>query len=165
MEMSRPISNDAISPWADWAGVGTSALCVIHCIVTPFLLSFSVVLAHFLPSEESTHRWLAIGIAAIGAIALVRGFRIHRRARVLLMMGTGLAFIFAGAWWGHLLTHHWMEVAITFTGSAFMISAHRFNHTFCRECICARQVCNGAGAGRDASQDALEPSSSKPLGI
>lgn len=147
MDMSGPISNDATSPWADWAGVGASTLCVIHCIVTPFLLSFSAVLAHFLPTEESTHRWLVIAIAAIGAIALLRGFRLHRRALVLLMMGTGLAFIFAGAWSGDLPPHHWMEVAITFTGSAFMITAHRFNHTFCRECICARQVCDGT-AGR-----------------
>ena len=147
MEMSGPVTTDASSPWADWAGVGASTLCVIHCIVTPFLLSFSAVFAHFLPSEESTHRWLAILIAAIGAIALLRGFRLHRRALVLMMMGTGLIFIFAGAWWGDLLPHHWMEVAITFTGSAFMITAHRFNHTFCRECICARQVCQRADGG------------------
>ncbi len=161
MEMTEPISNDATSPWADWVGVGASTLCVIHCIVTPFLLSFSVVLAHFLPSEESTHRGLALAIAMIGAIALLRGFRLHRRARVLGMMGVGLAFIFGGAWWGDLLPHHWMEVAITFLGSAFMISAHRLNHTFCRECICARQVCDGT----DTSRNQGEPSSSNRVGI
>ena len=144
MEVSGTVSRDSTSSWADWVGVGASTVCVIHCIVTPFLLSFSAVLAHFLPSEESTHRWLAIAIAAIGALALLRGFRVHRRTRVLLTMAAGLAFIFGGAWWGDLLPHHWMEVAVTFTGSAFMISAHRLNHTFCQECICATQVCDRA---------------------
>jgi hypothetical protein len=125
------------SPWADSVGVWTSALCVVHCLVTPFILSFSAVLAHFLPSEESTHRSLAVFIAFIGALATLRGFRTHRRRPVLFLMAAGLSFIFSGAWFGDLLPRHWMEIAITFVGSACMISAHRFNHTFCKQCTCA----------------------------
>ncbi len=121
----------------DQIGVWTSTLCVIHCLLTPVLLSLSVVSAHFLPSEEKTHRTLAVAIAALGAIALVKGYRSHRSSRVLLLMIAGLVFIFGGAYWGDHLPSHGAEVFVTFIGSGFMIAAHRINHTFCRDCGCS----------------------------
>jgi MerC mercury resistance protein len=121
----------------DQIGIWTSTLCVIHCLVTPVLLSLSAVSAHFLPSEERTHRTLAVAIAALGAIALVKGYRSHRSSRVLMFMVVGLAFIFGGAYWGNRLPSHTAEVLVTLIGSGFMISAHRINHTFCRDCGCS----------------------------
>ena len=50
------------------------------------------------------------------------------------MMSVGLAFIFAGAFYGDRLPSHGYEVAVTMTGSVLMIAAHRMNHTFCQEC-------------------------------
>lgn len=119
---------------ADQLGVWTSALCVVHCMVTPVLLSLSVVSAHFLPSEERTHRILAVIIATLGALALVKGYRSHRHLRVLYLMLAGLACIFGAAYWGNHLPSHRAEVLVTFAGSCFMITAHRMNHTFCRNC-------------------------------
>jgi hypothetical protein len=128
-------SNPAL--WPDRMGVWTSALCIIHCLLMPVLLSMSAVFVHFLPSEERVHRSLALAIAAIGAIALIRGIRIHRRLCVLYLMAAGLACIFFAAFQGDRLPGHWMEVTITFAGSILMIAAHRLNHTFCNDCACA----------------------------
>jgi hypothetical protein len=119
---------------ADKLGIWASAFCVVHCVLTPVLVSMSVVLAHLIPGEERTHRTLAVGIAALGALALVRGFRTHGRRRILGLMVLGLGFIFAGAFWGTRLPSHEYEVAVTMTGSVLMISAHHMNHTFCRDC-------------------------------
>jgi peptidoglycan/LPS O-acetylase OafA/YrhL len=121
----------------DQIGIWTSTLCVIHCLLTPVLLSISAVSAHFLPSEERTHRTLAVVIAMLGAIALVKGYRRHRSSRVLVFMVVGLGFIFGGAYWGNHLPSHGAEVLITLVGSVFMIAAHRINHTFCRDCSCS----------------------------
>lgn len=123
----------------DRIGIWTSAACAVHCMLTPVVLSLSAVSAHFLPSEERTHRTLAVAIAALGAIALVKGYRKHGSPRVLVLMAAGLAFIFGGAYWGDLLPSHNAEILVTLTGSVFMISAHRINHTFCRDCECAKQ--------------------------
>lgn len=101
-----------------------------HCAI-------SAVSAHFLPSEERTHRTLAVAIAALGAIALLKGYRRHRSSRVLICMVTGLILIFGSAWWGDHLASHAAEVFVTLIGSGFMISAHRMNHTFCRDCSCS----------------------------
>src|ERR1700749_3805649 len=92
--------------WPDRVGVWTSALCVVHCLLTPVLLSMSAVFVHFLPSEERVHRTLALLIAMGGAIALLRGFRLHRRARVICLMGGGLACIFFAAFRGDHLPSH-----------------------------------------------------------
>src|ERR1700744_3463339 len=91
----------------DQIGMWTSGLCVIHCLLTPVLLSLSVVWVHFLPSEEHTHRTLAVVIAALGALALLNGYRTHGHHRILLLMMIGLVFIFGGAYWGDALPHHW----------------------------------------------------------
>jgi len=130
--MSTPSRVSALS--ADNLGICASALCVVHCIVTPVLLSVSAVFAHFIPGEETTHRALAVGVAGLGAIALIKGFRTHGRRRILGLMALGLGFIFAGAFYGDRLPSHGYEVVVTMTGSLLMITAHRMNHTFCSNC-------------------------------
>ena len=121
----------------DTLGIGTSALCIVHCLLTPVLLSFSTLLAHTLPSEESTHRSIAVIVALLGTIALIRGYRTHRRKRIPTLMAAGLACIAFAAYWGDHISTHSAEVLITAVGSTFMICAHRLNHTFCKDCRCA----------------------------
>lgn len=137
MTSTPQLSMNASRQWADRLGVWTSSLCVVHCALTPVLISSSAVLAHFLPAEERVHRSLALLVALFGAIALLAGFRKHGRRRILILMSAGLGCVAAAAWFGDKLPSHAYEVAITMVGSALMITAHRLNHTFCRSCECA----------------------------
>ena len=132
--MAQELKEEAHHSGADTFGIWVSALCVVHCIATPIFISTSAVVAHFLPAEESVHRTLAAVVAAVGGIALIRGFRIHGRKRILVLMAAGLACIFFGAWFGDRLPSHTFEVGVTIIGSALMIGAHRMNHTFCSDC-------------------------------
>jgi hypothetical protein len=132
--MTAELKTTATASLADRTGIWLSSLCMVHCLATPALLSFSSVLAHLLPGEESIHRSLATLVAAMGAIALIRGFRVHGRRRTLACMAAGLGFIFLGAWFGDRLPSHVCEMLVTMTGSLLMIAAHRMNHTFCRDC-------------------------------
>jgi peptidoglycan/LPS O-acetylase OafA/YrhL len=118
----------------DRVGMVASAACFVHCLATPIVLSLSAVYAHFLPSEEHTHRVLAIVVSLFGVLALGFGHRKHTQKSILTLMASGLTLIFAGAFFGDRLPFHWNEVAITLAGSCCMISAHRMNHTFCRRC-------------------------------
>ena len=127
--------------WPDRLGMWASTACVVHCLLTPVLLSMSAVVAHLLPSEERTHRSLAVLVAALGGIALVRGFRRHGKRTVLYQMAAGLACIGFAAFAGEAMPKPWMEIGITMVGSLLMIGAHRRNHTFCRECACAQESC------------------------
>jgi hypothetical protein len=103
------------------------------------VLSVSAVWVHYLPAEERFHRVFAAMVAAIGCIAIIRGYRKHRRLRVFGLMTGGLGLIFAGAYLGNRLPSHAAEMAVTMTGSGLMIIAHLINHTFCKKCDrCAR---------------------------
>jgi len=64
------------------------------------------------------------------------GFKRHQRLGPALLMIAGLTLIVATAWWGDKIPSHWAEVAITITGSTFMILAHRMNHKLCKACAC-----------------------------
>lgn len=129
--VSFPLSPDRLGIWA-------SAACFVHCLLSPILVSLSIVSAHLLPSEEHTHRALAVLITLLGTVALVRGLRRHRRWRVLVLMLIGLVILTGTAWFGDLLASHTQEVLLTLLGSCFMIVAHKLNHTFCHQCDCAR---------------------------
>ncbi|MDB5099581.1 MAG: MerC mercury resistance protein [Cyanobacteria bacterium RYN_339] len=118
----------------DQLGMLASSLCVVHCIATPLLISWSSVLARAMPGEESTHRLLALAVAVFGASALARGYRVHRHKRVVGLMAAGLACIVAGAFGGERLPPMLPELAVTLAGSACMIVAHRINHSSCRAC-------------------------------
>src|ERR1700682_1505344 len=118
---------EALSLRADSLGVIASALCFVHCILTPVVLSLSAVSVHDLPSEEKVHRLIAVLIAGVGGFAAVSGYRKHRRSRVLVLMSCGLLLIFAGAYWGDRLPSHFAEAAATLIGSCLMIAAHIIN--------------------------------------
>jgi uncharacterized membrane protein YfcA len=123
-----------LSPRADSLGIIASGLCFVHCVLTPIILSFSAVWAHYLPSDERFHRALAVIVAITGSTAISIGYRKHRRLRVVCFMVAGLTFILCGAWFGDRLPSHGAEIAVTTTGSLLMIAAHLMNHTFCRNC-------------------------------
>jgi hypothetical protein len=122
---------------ADRLGIWASGLCFVHCLLAPIVISFSAVTAHLLPSEEKTHRFLAIVVTLLACAAILNGFRKHRRRPVLLCAVCGLVCIGGTAWWGDRLPSHAFEVLITLAGSVLMIAAHRMNHTFCQNCRCA----------------------------
>lgn len=130
--------NQSLSLRADRLGIAASALCFVHCVLTPVVLSMSAVWAHYLPSEEKVHRVLAVMLAAIGGFAILKGYRRHRRVRVVLLMSGGLSSVFFGAYWGDRLPSHIAEIAVTMAGSGQLIAAHLMNHTFCKNC----QQCN-----------------------
>ena len=134
MVVSMSNERQSLSLRADHLGVIASVACLVHCIVTPVVLSLSAVWVHYLPAEERLHRTLAALVAAIGCIAIVSGYRKHGRRRVFGLMAGGLGLIFAGAYFGDRLPSHAAEMAVTMSGSGLMIAAHLINHTFCKKC-------------------------------
>jgi hypothetical protein len=117
-------------------GTIASLACVVHCIATPVLFSIFAVAAQVVPTEQHTHRLLAIPVCLLGLFAMRSGFKRHQRLGPALLMIVGLSLIVATAWWGDRIPSHWAEVAITITGSSFMIAAHRMNHKLCKACAC-----------------------------
>jgi len=81
-----------------WDHVGTSLslLCVVHCMTVPMLLALwpAVVSTRWLGT--GVHRVFATAAVVAGGMALIPGYRQHRRLFVPLLGGLGvIALLFA----------------------------------------------------------------------
>jgi uncharacterized membrane protein YfcA len=119
-------------------GIAASTLCAIHCLLLPVMLAFAPTLAHFVPGSETVNRVLAYLLAAVGLVAFWTGYKVHRRKLVLLLLVVKIFGVTVGAYADSLLPTHTWEVAITLTGSSFLVAAHYLNRTLCLTCrVCA----------------------------
>jgi uncharacterized membrane protein YfcA len=115
----------------DAVGITASAVCVVHCVVTPIALIFLPALSRFLPGNESFRRWLVLAVFSIGMISFASGYNRHRRKLLLVPLVAGMALIATGAF---LISNDVQETIVTLLGSALVISAHVMNRSFCRRC-------------------------------
>ncbi len=110
--------------WVERAAVGASALCLIHCAGLPLLLAALPALSSLIPIPESFHVWVLAFAVPTSALALVTGWRHHRRAYPLMIGAVGLALLAIGALL--LLGGRW-ETPVTIMGSLCLASAHIAN--------------------------------------
>jgi MerC mercury resistance protein len=125
-----------IRPSMDTFGIGISFLCMIHCLVFPFIVSFAPQLMRQLPGDDTLHRTLLVAILLLGFLAFRRGYRIHQRRYVLSLFLVGVVFVSVAAIWGESTLSVATETAITSCGSLLIITAHILNHRHCRSCAC-----------------------------
>jgi hypothetical protein len=119
---------------ADRFGILASGACMVHCGLTPLFFALAPGLAHYVPGDEIVHRSLAVLVLSAGVIALVRGYRVHRRLVVFAGFAAGAALVLIGAMAGKVLGSHLAETAITLAGSTSMIISHWKNRAFCSDC-------------------------------
>lgn len=117
----------------DLAGATASGICLIHCLLTPLLISLFPGILSYLPGETWFHRVLAGGIVLLGAAAFAPGYRLHRRKPLLALVGIGIALILVVAWFGESLPQP-LELPLSVSGSLMLVTAHLLNRSFCRQC-------------------------------
>ena len=134
--MTEPGSTSiSVGTKVDSLGMGLSLLCMIHCLAFPILASFAPAFMKALPGDDTTHRFLAVGVGLAGALAFRSGYRFHRRGWVLGLFLLGLALISVPALVGETVLSVFGETAITIGGSCLLITAHWINRSFCRSCV------------------------------
>lgn len=124
--MARPHN---CTRFADQAGIWLSSLCLVHCLLTPFILLGLPALSLFKLSE-SLHEALAIILPAIALVAFVPGFRRHHQIRVLVLGAIGLLLIIGAALFNAQLAPA-LEALITISGSLLLVRAHVLNRNYC----------------------------------
>lgn len=117
-------------PW-DLAGIGASAICVMHCVVTPILVVFLPVLGAI---EEPVHAVLALVILGVGLLAFWPGYLRHRRWQLVVVAIVGLALISLGVTVPEGLMSESSEIVATVMGGIMLVTAHVANAYFCRYC-------------------------------
>jgi hypothetical protein len=147
---------------ADMVGMALSALCMVHCLVLPLLVSFAPAILRGLPGDDVTHRVLAIGIALAGGLAFRSGYKVHRKGWILALFLFGIALISAAAALGDSVLSGFGEAGITVCGSLLLITAHWCNRSFCHSC--AVESCHHDGSLTNASCEGTH-SSDLPCGL
>jgi hypothetical protein len=120
-----PQSPDEVKKW-DRVGVVLSAICGLHCLVTPFLtlsLPFWVYSIHYSPF----HLAIAIFIIPIGLYAFWNGFKRHQKRGILILGILGLVLLSVALTAPSSRNQlRWNDI-MTLVGSVCLIAAHIAN--------------------------------------
>lgn len=109
--------------WVDKLAVSLSGLCLVHCLLGPFLLAaFSAVSGVFVSHE--VHSIGVLLAAPLAAVGLWRGVRAHGCWKVAALGGIGLALMTSAVLAAH---GHVLEVALTVAGVTLLGAAHLYN--------------------------------------
>ncbi|HRG22017.1 MAG TPA: MerC domain-containing protein [Saprospiraceae bacterium] len=107
----------------DFAGMAASAICAIHCMAMPLILSLGVAHSgHLFHDHTFDIAVIAIGIV-IASISLISDFKKHRSFFPLGLVIVGFSVLTYGLTHGHGGIHLW----ISLLGSALVSSAHFIN--------------------------------------
>lgn len=115
----------------DIISIGTSLLCLIHCLLLPvFLTSLP-----FLGIEILENKWLELLTITvtiiIGGLAIYRGYKkFHRNKIVVFLFLTGGALLLLA----NMTLNRYFEFGVKLSGAFFVVLAHIKNLKTCSTC-------------------------------
>lgn len=122
----------------DIAGITTSTLCILHCLMAPILITTLPVLA---ATEHQTHSIFAITIVLIGMLAFIPGYRTHRKISIPTAGLTGATMIIIAALLPEFAYAEFFETGLVLLGGTVLVIAHLRNLFWCRFCKKCQQNC------------------------
>ena len=127
----------------DGVAISISALCVLHCLLTPVAVVAFPILASSLWASHEFHAWLLALILPSSALALYLGCRRHRDGAVLGLGLTGMTVLIAPAGLGPEVLTELGEVVVTSAGGTLLAVSHVLNYRRCRRLRCEERDCAG----------------------
>ncbi len=144
------------SSWAlfDRIGFSVSFICAVHCLAMPILLPLLPVLAGSFWLGESIESWIMILTITVAALALFRGYLLHRKFRVLFIFTLGIMFLFLKSDQCGLCSHgHWhlsgasvLHYGLAALGGFSLAIGHWLNLKFCKSCPACNRKNHHCGA-------------------
>ena len=125
-----------ITALLDRFSIGLSALCIVHCVAIPLLISVAPLLASFAFADESFHIALIALVVPTSAVALSLGCRKHRSWRIPTLGLLGVTILLSAAVGGGILFGEVGETSLTVLGALVIALAHLLNYRACRACDC-----------------------------
>ncbi|MBR8844402.1 MULTISPECIES: MerC domain-containing protein [Pseudoalteromonas] len=121
--------NVKVQSFGDKAAIGLSMLCLVHCLILPFLLLVLPPFAGLLAlSDEAFHEWLLIAVIPISVLALGFGYVRHKSGLVVGLGLVGCTLLVLAT----ILAEQGGETLFTVLGSILISYAHLRNYALRR---------------------------------
>lgn len=109
----------------DKIAVGLSGLCLLHCLLLPFVVAILPFLGQF--DDDHLHAEMLIFVVPVSVIALFVGYRRHGQTDVVVSGAIGLLILAIGAFVVHDLYGPMADRLTTVTGSLVLAYTHYRN--------------------------------------
>lgn len=117
--------------WLDKVAVALSGLCLLHCLLLPFVVAVLPFLGQF--GDDHFHRELLLFVVPVSVVALTAGYRRHRHKEVLVLGIVGLLVLGVGGTYVHDAYGALADRIMTVVGSMILAVTHYRNFRFAKK--------------------------------
>ena len=122
--------NSAKSRFLDQVAIVLSGLCLLHCLLLPFIIAVLPLLGRI--NESHFHAQMLIVVVPVSVIAFALGFRRHARKVIIAWGVVGVAVLVFGATFAHANYGATVDTLVTMVGAIVLAASHYFNNRLTR---------------------------------
>jgi hypothetical protein len=108
----------------DNLGMAASTICLIHCLLMPFVIAMLPVLGWQCLESKSAHHILAFFVFCFALFAIVPGYMKHKRSQILLSMIAGLSLVLIATFVCGPLLPESLELPLITAGNLILVATH-----------------------------------------
>lgn len=113
--------------------MGLSAICAIHCLATPLLVSLLPSLGVLNLENEAFHLSMLALVIPLSLFGLTLGCKKHQRKQFLLLGAAGVTLLILAVTIGHDFFGEFGEKSLTVLGAVIVSVAHYRNFKLCQQ--------------------------------
>lgn len=126
----------------DKFAVFLSGVCVVHCLLTPVLVTLLPIISLSALAEDLIfHQMMLWLVLPTSCIALFIGCRKHRNLPILLTGIVGMLMLVVIAFYGHDVFSGWGEKVATSIAGLVLACSHILNYRACQSLVCEDSNC------------------------
>lgn len=117
----------------DKLSIGLSMLCLVHCLLLPFVLVLipSSIAVHL--GNEAFHAWMVVAVLPTSIYALTLGCKKHKNYRLITLGISGLLLLVLAVVLDESLLGHLGEKIMTLIGATILAIGHGWNFLLCHQ--------------------------------
>jgi hypothetical protein len=113
-----------LSKYFDRVAIALSTICIVHCLAMPFLIALLPVTALAFGGDGHFHTLMLWFVVPTSVLGFGFGFRVHRRADIIVLGVAAIAALAAAALWGHDSWNPSVETLVSVAASVVLAAAH-----------------------------------------
>lgn len=127
----------------DKLAMSLSAVCLVHCLLTPALLTLLPIVSSSLLVEDALfHKLMLWLVLPTSGVALFLGCRKHNRLSIVVCGIIGMSILIAVAFFGHDIFGIVAEKIATSIGGLILAASHFLNFRACQSVPCDDKNCS-----------------------